>query len=244
MSDINLDDIRIASPCKVPWDSMKGTDTKRYCSQCHLNVYNISEMTTSEAVKLIGSDTDYCFSLYRRSDGTVITRDCPVGIAKIKRYCKWSLALIGSFLTGSILFQHFMANEIEAEKERRRVYSSASRELGFPGSISAKGKAVICTKDVASGEAFSADKLEEIEMEFESMPRNAVCSASLLDGKIASIDMVAGRVISEHEVSDPPSNAYQLRLDWKTEERAFKVASLKNQTLSQLLTQWIREEIP
>ncbi|MDX2107962.1 MAG: SAF domain-containing protein [Candidatus Melainabacteria bacterium] len=243
MSDINLDDIRIASPCKVPWESMKGTDTKRYCSQCQLNVYNISEMTTAEAVKLVGSDTGFCFSLYRRPDGTVITRDCPIGVAKLKRYFKWSVALIGSFLTGSIMFQHFMAKEIEAERERQKVYSRARRDLGFSGPLSSKGKTVICKKDVAQGEVFSADTLEEVEMEYENMPKDAVYSAGLLEGKIAAINMSAGRIISQHEITDPPSNAYRLQLDWKTEERILEIGSSKNQTLSQVITEWIREKL-
>ncbi len=123
MSEIELNEIRIAAPCKVPWDSMKGTDTKRYCSQCHLNVYNISNMTAPEAVKLIGSDTAYCFSLYRRPDGTVITRDCPIGVAKLKRYLKWSAAILGSFLTGSVLFHQFMQKEAEEEFRRQTIYN-------------------------------------------------------------------------------------------------------------------------
>lgn len=243
MSDINLDDIRIASPCKVPWDSMKGNDTKRYCSQCHLNVYNISEMTTSQAVKLIGSSTGYCFSLYRRPDGTVITRDCPVGLARLKKYLKWSVAIIGSFFTGSVLFHTFMAKEVEEERQRQRVYWSASHDLGSAGPLSTKGKAVICAKDVAKGEKFSPRNLEEVEIEYESMPRDAICSASLLLGKVASVAMPSGKVIGEHEVSESPIQSYHLDLNWKMEERINDIAEAEGQTSSQLLSNWLRDEL-
>ncbi len=241
MSDINLDDIRIASPCKVPWDSMKGTDTKRYCSQCHLNVYNISEMTTSEAVKLIGSDTGYCFSLYRRPDGTVITRDCPVGIAKIKRYCKWSLALIGSFFTGSVLFHSFMAKEIEEERERQRVYDAARFEMG--AKLQAKGKVVYCKKEMKSGELFDSANLEEIEVSQSRIPLAAISSSSLLEKRVAKFAISAGQIVCYQDILTPLPKAYRLYLEPKLEERVQEVADCRRESINELLSNLIRDEL-
>jgi hypothetical protein len=48
-----LDDIRIATPCDVAWDTMAGTDRVRYCGQCRLNVYDVSQMTATDAAALI-----------------------------------------------------------------------------------------------------------------------------------------------------------------------------------------------
>lgn len=77
-----LNDIRIASPCSVDWESMTGTDQVRHCGECRLNVYNISEMTTQDAQELIArTEGRLCIRMYKRADGTVITRDCPVGLA-------------------------------------------------------------------------------------------------------------------------------------------------------------------
>lgn len=78
-----LEDIRIASPCRANWDNMEGDDRKRYCALCRKHVYNITEMSRSEAEALVDGSTRVCLRLYRRSDGTVITNDCPVGKRKV-----------------------------------------------------------------------------------------------------------------------------------------------------------------
>ena len=81
-----LDHLRIASPCPVGWEQMTGDDRKRHCSLCDLHVYNISEMTRKEAQSLIAnSEGRMCARLFRRADGTIITRDCPVGVRAIRR---------------------------------------------------------------------------------------------------------------------------------------------------------------
>ena len=81
-----LDKIKIASPCSADWDEMFGDERKRHCAECRLNVYNLSEMTQVEAENfLINSEGRVCLKIYRRTDGTVITKDCPVGWAKLKR---------------------------------------------------------------------------------------------------------------------------------------------------------------
>ena len=80
-------DIRIATPCTADWNKMSGDERSRHCQQCKLNVYNISDMTSEEAETLIkGAEGGrVCVRLYRRKDGTVITRDCPVAVWKVKK---------------------------------------------------------------------------------------------------------------------------------------------------------------
>lgn len=76
-----LDDIRIASPCPAAWADMAGDDRVRHCAQCNLSVFDLSELTATEAVALIEAKEGHlCVRLHRRRDGTVITRDCPVGV--------------------------------------------------------------------------------------------------------------------------------------------------------------------
>jgi len=77
---IPLDLISVASPCSVPWDSMKGDDRTRFCEQCSQHVYNLSELTKDQAETLVNeAEGRTCVRYFRRFDGTVMTTDCPVG---------------------------------------------------------------------------------------------------------------------------------------------------------------------
>ena len=81
-----LDNIRVASPCNADWDQMIGNERSRFCGQCNLNVYNLSAMTRAEAELLIGkTEGRLCVRYYRRADGSVLTKDCPVGLRAIRR---------------------------------------------------------------------------------------------------------------------------------------------------------------
>ena len=81
-----LNNIAIASPCSADWTGMIGTDRKRYCGECKLNVYNLSGMTTTEAEDLLTqSEGRLCVRYFRRTDGTILTQNCPVGWAKVKQ---------------------------------------------------------------------------------------------------------------------------------------------------------------
>src|SRR5438046_1349796 len=73
-------DIRIASPCTANWEHMVGDDRVRHCAACNLNVYNFAALTNSEIEELISSRQGrVCGRLYRRKDGTILTKNCPVG---------------------------------------------------------------------------------------------------------------------------------------------------------------------
>ena len=79
-----LDNIAIASPCEANWDEMAGDDRSRFCASCSKHVYNIGSMTAEEASSLfLESEGKLCARIFRRSDGTVLTADCPVGIGRI-----------------------------------------------------------------------------------------------------------------------------------------------------------------
>jgi len=81
-----LKNIKVASPCSASWEEMKGNDRQRFCGQCELNVYNLSAMTITEAESLIlNTEGRLCARFYRRPDGTVITKDCPVGLKAVKK---------------------------------------------------------------------------------------------------------------------------------------------------------------
>jgi hypothetical protein len=75
-----LNSIKVASPCSADWNEMIGDARKRFCGECKLNVYNLSEMSKQDAEQLLlKSEGRLCVRFYQRNDGTVITQDCPVG---------------------------------------------------------------------------------------------------------------------------------------------------------------------
>ena len=84
-----LDHVRIATPCPMRWDDMAGTDAKRFCGECRLHVYNLSTMSRIEAEALVqahaATGERLCAGFYRRADGTILTQDCPVGMAALRR---------------------------------------------------------------------------------------------------------------------------------------------------------------
>ncbi len=107
-----LDNVRVASPCSADWESMYGDDQKRFCSDCKLNVYNLSGMTREDAERLVtNAEGRLCVRFYRRPDGTILTQDCPVGWAKIKQrtriYATAAMSMLMALLTGLFVVSFF-----------------------------------------------------------------------------------------------------------------------------------------
>ncbi|MGH9947879.1 MAG: hypothetical protein ACRD6X_11855 [Pyrinomonadaceae bacterium] len=107
-----LYNIKIASPCSADWQNMFGSERKRFCGDCKLNVYNISGMTLKEAEQLLeNSEGRLCVRYYRRADGTILTKDCPVGWAKVRqrvsRVATAAFSLIVGLFSGLFLMSFF-----------------------------------------------------------------------------------------------------------------------------------------
>ena len=107
-----LDRAQIASPCPVQWSDMHPVgegDRVRHCDQCSLNVYNISAMTRDEAEALLVANEGrrLCGAFYRRQDGTILTRNCPVGLALVRARMAKVVARVsaaaGLLLTGVVM---------------------------------------------------------------------------------------------------------------------------------------------
>jgi hypothetical protein len=108
-----INGVRIASPCPASWAQMAGTDRVRQCSLCDQAVYDLSAMTAAEVAQFLGAgDEDVCVRLYRRTDGTVMTRDCPKGAgARLVNFG----ALIGAaalFVIGFVVFPFVLLRSI------------------------------------------------------------------------------------------------------------------------------------
>ena len=96
-----LNHVRVAAPCPADWDQMIGSERMRFCGQCSLNVYNLSSMTRAEAESLIARNEErLCVRFYRRRDGSIITKDCPVGLRAIRRRISYVAKAIGSMVLG------------------------------------------------------------------------------------------------------------------------------------------------
>jgi hypothetical protein len=80
-----LGQLRVASPCGVSWDSMAGDERVRFCRLCSLNVYDFAGMTRAEIEALVlKTEGRLCGRMTRRADGTVLTKDCPVGLRALR----------------------------------------------------------------------------------------------------------------------------------------------------------------
>ncbi|MET0624036.1 MAG: carboxypeptidase-like regulatory domain-containing protein [Pyrinomonadaceae bacterium] len=81
-----LSRMRVASPCPASWEAMAGDERVRFCRLCDLHVYDFSELTRAEAESLVArTEGRLCARLYRRADGTVLTKDCPTGLRAARR---------------------------------------------------------------------------------------------------------------------------------------------------------------
>lgn len=84
--DSILESLSIASPCHADWNAMTGSEQARFCGECQLNVYNLSGMSRTDAEHLIQEkEGKLCVRYYQRPDGTILTRDCPVGLQTVYR---------------------------------------------------------------------------------------------------------------------------------------------------------------
>lgn len=117
-----LDRLRIATPCPIGWDQMTGDNRVRFCDHCHLHVYNIAELSRTEAEKLIAAtEGRLCARLFRRADGTVLTRDCPVGLRALRRQVAKRTAAIFAAIVS-------LSGEAFGQESLRKDKSSASTQ--------------------------------------------------------------------------------------------------------------------
>ncbi|MBX3300056.1 MAG: hypothetical protein KF736_11405 [Acidobacteria bacterium] len=111
-----LDNIEVASPCSADWEQMYGDERTRFCGQCEQYVYNLSGMTRSDAEQLLAStEGRMCVRYFRRNDGTVMTKDCPVGWAALRQrtrhYVGAFASLLLALLSGIMVFSMFARPE-------------------------------------------------------------------------------------------------------------------------------------
>ena len=69
-----LNNISIPSPCTADWNSMIGNDQVRFCGHCNLDVHNLSQMTRSQAERLVSrSNGRLCVRYHQDPAGQPLT---------------------------------------------------------------------------------------------------------------------------------------------------------------------------
>lgn len=106
---------------------MQGDHRVRHCSECNLNVYNFSATPEREIQELLLAKNErLCARWFRRSDGTILTADCPVGFRA--RVRKISLA------AGSALSALLILSPAAAQTSDKTLDSTAKIENSDIGS--------------------------------------------------------------------------------------------------------------
>ena len=110
---------------------MTGGDFIRHCAECNKNVYNLSELNAEQAVDLIREkEGGLCIRLFRRSDGTILTADCPVGLReRTRRVMRRSAALFASVFTFGLFVGCESSNDSD-QSTRAQTTRSSTSQLG------------------------------------------------------------------------------------------------------------------
>ncbi len=153
---LDLNKISLAYPCPVRWEDMRGGERVRNCDSCSLQVFNTAELTEREVVDLISSRSDsrLCIRLHKRSDGTLITKNCPIGFrASVRRAAKFAGASI-SVLLG--LFSIGISQNKTFEPSAKTTISNRTNtnKIVIEGVVTDSNQAVI---PAASIKVFSAN---------------------------------------------------------------------------------------
>ncbi len=74
-----LAQVTVKTPCFEDWSQMSGDERERLCGKCNKRVYNLKELTEQDALALLGLPNPACVRLFRRHDGTVLTKECASG---------------------------------------------------------------------------------------------------------------------------------------------------------------------
>jgi hypothetical protein len=110
---------------------MQGNDRVRFCQLCQLNVYNIAGMSEDDAEDLLRrSEGRLCLRIYQRRDGTILTRNCPVGVAAI--YRRMGMAACFMFVMTVGLFSMARAIAKQEPKDEYRYDSLKERARNWP----------------------------------------------------------------------------------------------------------------
>jgi hypothetical protein len=192
---IALENIRIASPCAADWDDMRGDERVRFCGRCEKNVYNLSSMTRADAEALVNEkEGRLCVRFYQRSDGTMLTADCPVGVQRMRLKARIWASLSGAAASAALLVGLITGRAARADvsvptkSDKPTATSSTKGVVKLQGtrivgrgevhvavaggmSVERKGEPMIMGKMVAPPEPKKTDPKDKKKIEKEPEPR-------------------------------------------------------------------------
>jgi hypothetical protein len=178
-----LDRLYVATPCSADWESMHGNDKVRFCQHCNLNVYNISMMTKAQAESLIASSEGrLCTKFYRRIDGTILTKDCPVGLRalrrRVSRVASAAFGVVLSLCTSasiriSVYGSESQGRDTKVKIKRTKIPSQDSRSA-LSGTVLDINQAVIANAKInllneRTNETKTINSSEEGKFQFASL---------------------------------------------------------------------------
>jgi hypothetical protein len=180
-----LASLRIAAPCQASWEGMAGDERVRHCSLCSLNVYNFAEMKRDEVRELLErTEGRLCARLYRRADGTVITRDCPTGLRALRRRASrlaaaWIAVLLSlpSFAFGSSFWKKPGLRKHGSNVELKIEQAATPQAAVFGGVVRDEGGYPLPGVSIAV-----RDEASQCEITAVSDVNGAFTIASLNDG--------------------------------------------------------------
>lgn len=145
----NIQNIRIASPCPADWNAMAGDDRARHCSDCNLNVYNLSAMTEREVQSLIAkSQGRVCGRFYRRADGTILTQDCPRGLrAAARRVSRTATAVLTAVMSVGFAFAGTKSKPQQTEQNQCKEPGVALLVIDAQGAVIQNAEVTLTDKD-------------------------------------------------------------------------------------------------
>lgn len=118
---------------------MAGDERVRHCASCDLNVYNSAEMTGEEIRELVArTEGRLCMRLYRRADGTLLTKDCPAGIRALRRRASRMRAAVTAAMLSVAAFLSGCATSARFGRPRSTIAiesAAASRQPAFSGVV-------------------------------------------------------------------------------------------------------------
>lgn len=135
--------IKVASPCKRDWSKMAGDEKVRACGDCKMNVYNLSAMTQAEAEALVKQrEGRLCVRFYMRPDGTAMTKDCPVGVSRVRRTYTVALGAVVALIAAPFLGRQQCATTAENASiidDARAVLYQVKVKLGLEKPVEVMG---------------------------------------------------------------------------------------------------------
>ncbi|MCX6382510.1 MAG: hypothetical protein NT023_24030 [Armatimonadetes bacterium] len=130
-SDISLlDKMKISAPCLESWEAMEGDERVRHCNDCKQNVYNLSGMTQSEAEDILQThEGRLCVRYYQRSNGSIMTKDCPTGLHALRQRAlkKW-IAISYAVAALAVGFWRVAGSRIYEANREGEAFARAAEE--------------------------------------------------------------------------------------------------------------------